>query len=305
MIDINRVLPVNPKGPPDEMKKYLRWGVWRLVQRGKKPAKRPLNPGNGSPLKTNDTRGWGSFDRAIRAYDEHRLSYDGVGFLLTYTDPFIAIDLDKCRNPKTGKIKRWAREIIKEMNSYTEISPSETGIRIIIKGKKSRNTRKMKAGDLEIFYASFYVTITGQYLNEKPHEIKTRNLDEAKFFQEAFKSEPHKLGKTFKSASRTWTVNESEIIKMALAAKNGAKFRRLFLHGDDSGHYSRSEADLALCGMLAFWTRRDPALMDSIFRKSGLFRKEKWDKRHYSNGKTYGEGTISRAIAGCFNIYGG
>jgi len=48
MIHVNRVLPVNPKGLPDEMKKYPQWGVWRLLARGKKPAKKPLNPGNGS-----------------------------------------------------------------------------------------------------------------------------------------------------------------------------------------------------------------------------------------------------------------
>jgi len=159
------------------------------------------------------------------------------------------------------------------MDSCTELSPSETGIRIMIKGKKLRNIHKRKAGDLEIFYSSFYVTITGQYLNEISREIKTWNLEEAKFYQEAFKSEPHKLGKTFKSASRKWSKDEAEIIRMALAAKNGGKFRRLFLHGDDSGHHSPSEADLALCGMLAFWTRCDAAMIDGIFRKSGLFRK--------------------------------
>ena len=65
---------------------------------------------------------------------------------------------------------------------------------------------------------------------------------------------------------------------------------------------SHSEADQALCNNLAWWLNRDPVAMDAAFRKSGLFR-EKWDKKHYGDGRTYGEATIFNAIAATKSTY--
>lgn len=59
---------------------------------------------------------------------------------------------------------------------------------------------------------------------------------------------------------------------------------------------------MALCMLLAFWTGRDATQMDRLFRRSGLYR-EKWDELHYGDGRTYGEGTIERAIAQTDEVY--
>jgi len=305
IIDINRVLPVNPTLIPEELRRLRQWCIWQLVERGGgRPAKPPINASNGKPLRVNALKGWGGFDAAFEAYELGRLDYDGVGFLLTCNDPYVAIDLDKCRDPVTGKIKAWAMAIVKELQSYSEISPSETGLRIFIKVRnKSYKIKKLKAGNLEIFYSSSYVTVTGQHLTGMPEEIERRDLTNSSFYKKAFKLKRAPIKE--RVAPLAWSIPEANIIKRASAAKNGFKFKQLFLHGDDSGYNSQSEADLALCGMLAFWTRCDAALMDSIFRKSGLFRKEKWDKRHYRNGKTYGQATIATAISGCIAILGG
>lgn len=53
-----------------------------------------------------------------------------VGFVFTRDDPFVGIDLDHCRDPETGKIKPWALEIVAKLNSYSEVSPSGTGLHI-------------------------------------------------------------------------------------------------------------------------------------------------------------------------------
>jgi RecA-family ATPase len=66
--------------------------------------------------------------------------------------------------------------------------------------------------------------------------------------------------------------------------------------GDLSEYNSdHSGGDLALCNILAFWTQNDPKAIDRLFRKSKLMR-PKWDKVHSSNGRTYGEMTIEKAI---------
>ena len=85
------------------------------------------------------------------------------------------------------------------------------------------------------------------------------------------------------------------------AATNGARIRALW-SGDTSGYSSHSEADAALCFHLAFWCGRDAIRIDRLFRQSEL-RRDKWDERHYNNGRTYGQETIARACAACTETY--
>lgn len=87
-------------------------------------------------------------------------------------------------------------------------------------------------------------------------------------------------------------LTDAVLLDMARNAANGDKFSRLF-DGDFADYPSQSEADLAFCQLLAFWTRKDPLAMDRLFRASGLFR-SKWDDRHGRD--TYGEATIRKAI---------
>ena len=94
-------------------------------------------------------------------------------------------------------------------------------------------------------------------------------------------------------------LSDDEIVKKALSAANGSAFKALW-EGSTVGYPSHSEADLALCMRLAFWTGRNPVQMDSLFRQSGLMR-EKWDSARA--GITYGKSTIQRAIGQCRETY--
>ena len=91
-------------------------------------------------------------------------------------------------------------------------------------------------------------------------------------------------------------LQDEEIIERAHAAKNGDKFSKLWA-GDTSGYGSSSEADLALCGMLAFWVGGDEHRIDSLFRKSSLCR-EKWTSR-----ADYRNRTIDEAVRGKTEFY--
>jgi putative DNA primase/helicase len=97
-----------------------------------------------------------------------------------------------------------------------------------------------------------------------------------------------------RSARRPVDLNDTDLIEKAKTAANGAKFSRLWA-GDDSEYGSQSEADLALCCMLAFWTGGDAGRVDALFRSSGLYRK-KWDDRHFGDGRTYGQSTVEEAL---------
>jgi len=61
-------------------------------------------------------------------------------------------------------------------------------------------------------------------------------------------------------------------------------------------YQSQSEADLALCSHLSYWTGNDQERVDRLFRQSGLMRK-KWDEVHFSDGSTYGQATITKSYS--------
>jgi putative DNA primase/helicase len=104
---------------------------------------------------------------------------------------------------------------------------------------------------------------------------------------------------TPESWSPTNSGDDEALLQKAAAASNGGKFRALFYQGS-AGYPSASEADMALCLLLAFWTGRDPERMDRLFRKSALYR-EKWDTARSQS--TYGQDTIHKAAALCRVVY--
>ena len=103
------------------------------------------------------------------------------------------------------------------------------------------------------------------------------------------------------TASDVSKLQVNEIIQQIRSSRQKEKFERLF-DGDIQGYASASEADLALCSILSFWAKKNPGLIDSIFRQTGLFR-PKWDEKHYSDGRTYGQETINRATELCSEVY--
>ena len=99
------------------------------------------------------------------------------------------------------------------------------------------------------------------------------------------------------------TYEDKRLIDKMLESQNGEKILKL-LNGDFSDYPSQSEADQAFHYHLAFWTGKDGIQMDRINRASGLMR-DKWDKKHFGDGRTYGEATIQKAIANTSETYSG
>jgi primase-polymerase (primpol)-like protein len=85
---------------------------------------------------------------------------------------------------------------------------------------------------------------------------------------------------------------DEEILEKCRAAENAAKFSDLFDAGDVHRHHGGddSAADLALLGMLTFWTQ-DEAQLERLFSDSALGQREKWRKR-----PDYRKRTIKKAL---------
>jgi primase-polymerase (primpol)-like protein len=88
-------------------------------------------------------------------------------------------------------------------------------------------------------------------------------------------------------------LSDEVVLERALAADKEERFSKLWSGQWEKQYASQSEADMALCCKLAFWTGKNRVQMDRLFRQSKLFR-EKWDERHHANGATYGEGRLGK-----------
>jgi hypothetical protein len=87
-------------------------------------------------------------------------------------DGTAGIDLDGCRNRETGEIAEWAMSLIRSLHSYTEISPSQEGVKIWVRAVLPAGRRK-KPG-LEIYDRGRYFTLTGRHLVGTPRTVESR-----------------------------------------------------------------------------------------------------------------------------------
>ena len=120
---------IDPDSIPDTLQATGQWVCWRTEYRDTrdKPTKTPIKPGTQTYASVTDSSTWAGFDAAYQHYRNHD-AIDGIGYVFTTDDPYVGVDLDNCRSPETGKLADWAREIIRELDSYTETSPSGTGV---------------------------------------------------------------------------------------------------------------------------------------------------------------------------------
>lgn len=285
---------------PAALKEREQWVCWR--------SKRPIDPKNGDSGSHSDPATWGTFRDALDAHRSDGTKTNGIGYVFSADGPISGVDLDDCRDPDTGEIDPWAVEIVQSLDSFTEVSPSGTGLHIYVFGSVPDGGNKK--GNVELYDETRFFTVTGQHVPETPTDVRSAAESLATIHEEHIggsesDAESHKSTPAPQSSTSTDrsdvlpsgagnSLSDSAVVAKAKAAANGQKFRRLW-NGNTSGYPTPSEADLALCNMLAWWTNRDRQQIDRLFRKSGLYR-SKWDERRYSDGRTYGEGTIDTAL---------
>jgi putative DNA primase/helicase len=277
---------------PGELRTADQFVCWREEDRDGDITKVPYSVHGGRASSTNP-KTWAPFEAAIAYAEEHSMS--GVGFVFTEDDPYAGIDIDKCRNAETGEIEPWAWKIVAALDSYTEVSPSGTGLHVFVKATlPGPNNRK---GPVEMYESGRYFTLTGEHLGGSPTEIHERQDVLERLYRHVFKVE--KASSTtngHKLRSASLDVGDEDLLALAKQAKNGEKFSRLW-RGDTSDYGGDdSRADLALSSLLAFWTDGDTARMDHLFRQSGLYR-DKWNRHDYR------ERTFNKVLEGRTEFY--
>lgn len=279
---------------PKELKQRPQWVLWKLQDVIDKKTKLPkINPQTGLPeqakvpyqiygekASTINPKTWTSFEKALHAYQKSPGTFNGIGYVFSESDPYTGIDLDKCFTD--GQLSDHAQKVIERFNSYSERSQSGAGVHILVKAQLPGKGKHIKG--YEVYDQVRFFVVTGDHIEGTPETIEERQQEVTALY--AYLIEPEvSTRKPIQSSSVT--MEDQAIIDKASRAKNGSKFTALY-SGDWSGYNSQSEADLALCNLLAFYTQ-DEAQIERIFAGSGLYR-EKWERGDYR------EQTINKAL---------
>lgn len=266
---------VSLKELPQDLKLNALWCCWKLTSKGKEP----FDLNNGKHAKSNDPSTFVTYPVLLNhlhqylKFDENGKQIGGVG--LGIFRGFSAIDIDHCVD-ENGNISEMALDIITFCDSYTEYSPSKTGIRIIFK----TNTKIDKSvyyinnhnNGLEIYISdntNKFVSITGNKISgDKINDINIEYL----------------LDKYMKKGA----FNIEKILK------KDAKLEALWNKVAPGSHADESESDMALCCKLAYYLKNDEAEIKRYFEMSPYYQsKDLEHKRKWENG--YGLETIKSA----------
>lgn len=280
--------------PPDYLKSKRIWVCWRYVQEvgkaniSKVPYVVSMSPKNKRKASVNNPQTWESYQNALHIYTRSKKwihPYDGIGFMCDGS--FTVFDYDHVI--EQGVLNEQTHGLMQSLDTYAELSPSETGIHQIAQGTIPTGVHR----DIEMYCTGRFMTFTGKHIINTPVDIMPRQEQVDALYDERV---PKKAVVDLHISVPL--PSDESILERARCAKNGEKFRRLYDEGDASeypkadGSPDYSSADMALCAMLTYWTYGDEQAIDRLFRESALYR-DKWDDMH--GDMTYGQRTIKNA----------
>jgi|APHM01.1.fsa_nt_gi Uncharacterized conserved protein len=138
------------------------WICWGY-RKGRKP---PINPHSNKRVDAFDPSNQLSF-QAARSKCQSNSSIDGIGFVFTPKDSIVGIDLDYCISD--DQLEPNAQDIVNQIDSYTELSPSGNGLHILLEGDLPGSVSQ---DDIEMYDIKRYFTVTGDHLPDTPDSIR-------------------------------------------------------------------------------------------------------------------------------------
>ena len=286
-----------------ELKQQKIWMLWRWETKpdGKR-TKVPMSV-SGGPCGTDKKwcSTWATYDEAAAA-KETISGAAGIGFKIPEGYYFIDVDDRELTDPLV-------QTIFSRHDSYAEYSVSGTGIHQYGKcdftqvptytdktGKLCLDRQfyqKNPNNKMELYIGGItnrFAVYTGNVIEDKPLRECTAAI------LTTLDKDMRRKPKAKYSEKRDGSKADFDIVCNLRKQKNGEKFSKLYDSGDFSEYNSQSEADAALCAMIAFRTGPDPEAIDEIFRGSALFR-DKWNRDDYRLS------TIEAGIEACHGTF--
>lgn len=262
---------------PAALSDIPQWVVWKYEDRGgPKRTKVPYSIHTGLPCDVTNPSSWATFSAVTSGFKD---GYDGRGLALTKKLKLVAIDLDNPyvtvvngalvtldeTDPRAISVRKTFEIICTTLNSYTEWSPSNLGLRIFVWAYIPDGWRN-RIGKVEIYDCDRYMTVTGLHLAGMPLTIEHRQ-EELELVMRSLGLDQANEGSSYESQPET--RSDAEVYSAICNSKIGDAFQKLY-GGDASGYPSGSEADQALANYIAFQTdNKDQA--ERIFRASGHY----------------------------------
>jgi primase-polymerase (primpol)-like protein len=268
-----------------ELQPLNQWVVWRGEIEDGKNKKVPYNPHY--PLAKASVKipkSWGSLQEALTALETG--NYSGIGFMLT--PPLVMVDLDHSFDKQTRTITNpQALEIVQKLHSYTELSPSGTGLHILAYGVLPG--KGIHTG-IEIYGQDRFTTITTNHIADTPTPIEHRlELVTALYHRFA----PPSVDEKEYQNTRGGVGNGNALTELPPEAANDPLLQEL-LRGGISGFQSQSSADFVLIMKLLHWTGDNIELTRRLFLASPLGQREKAKRK--TGETTYVDMTIYNVL---------
>lgn len=274
---------------PQEIKDMALCCLWKYEDRNGKRTKPPYNHRTGRYARSDDPATFGPYDDVLAAYKHG--GYEGIG--MGIFDVWCAVDIDHCF--AESRLSSLGIDIVDTMHSYTEVSPSGEGIRIIFKAqgftfdKDAYYTNNKKLG-LEIYVAGCtkkYVTLTGQVMQNWPIEDKSAEI--AKVMDKYMKKPKHDP----KPKPKADHAADAEYLKRGL--ERDEKLKAYWEGTRPQGN--ESSDDQGFVDKLAYWCNGNAAMMEQAFFDSPHYQQKDSAHKRKCDRKDYLPGTIAEALA--------
>jgi hypothetical protein len=172
---------------PAELTLRAQWVLWRGEEDLKpdgtvKLNKIPIDPQTLRNASTDDPTTWGGFAQCVAAFPVALEEWEhdnpsayrggGIGYVFAEEDPYTGIDLDRCVDPMTGAVTAAAQTQVDAFASYTERTPSTTGLHILTEGTVPPGHNRRET--VEMYDHGRFFTMTGWHVPTTPATIEPR-----------------------------------------------------------------------------------------------------------------------------------
>ena len=301
------------RGILTELLPYPQFVVWRHEEIDGQAKKPPYDPKSGRRADVSSPRGqntWATWQEALAALRTG--SYNGVGFVVSKSDPFTFLDLDTCVNTNRS-IHTWAHDLASELATYTEYS--QHGLHLITEATLPGPGRKV--GPLEVYDRDHYFTLSLRHVPETPRTIEPRQEEITKLYNRITGRDLMQKAQTtggavvwsqpeYKGPRERSKKPDEQIIAEALAEKN-SNFTRYWQAdpalwtGPSPLRRSRSEAEYVLALMLLTKTGDNEEQTKRLYKQSDLYDEKRCSRisghdPHTGRPLTYIDVTIRNAL---------
>ena len=277
---------------PAEMKKTKRWCVWQKHENGRKIPYRVLKGGVWSKAercKSDTSSLWVSFEAALHCYLKSNGHLGGLSFALG--DGWSGFDFDNCI--VGGKMHPQAKSWLIRLGGYSEVSQSCEGQKTILRGtlhtdflgtaETGRQFKGTPADGMatEVYHCRRFFFLTGNgsgepTANQQAIDAICNELTALKLSKMPARPKPKPRQQTTPAVH----LSDTALLEKIRASKQAEKFNPLW-DGHIGTYNSQSEADMALTTILMWWCNNELGQVERLFEKSGLAKREKWDREDY------------------------